>query len=483
MSTFAAAVTAASLHNGGASQPQPSLTANGMATLDSSGDALVNLFFAIGSSRGKDLGAEFAAALSQDSLMAIKTLFWARDVRGGAGERDTFRKLLVKLEQAQPEVAERLIPLIPVYGRWDDLLAFQGAVRNVAIAYYATMLLTDVNESNLAAKWAPRKGPDANLLRKALRQTPKQYRQLLVSKTQVVEQQMCARDWTNIRYDHVPSVASARYAKAFQRHDPTGYTAFKDNVKSGATTIKADALYPYDVLKTMAHGDADTALLQWEALPNYLGSDFILPMVDVSGSMSCAVGGQRGVGLTCLDVACSLGLYLADKQQGAFKDMFLTFSGTSRLQQLQGNLTAKLRQMQTSDWGMNTSLESAYREILQVAVTNNVPQDQMPRYLLILSDLEFDMAVRGDNVGAFDMARQRFAQAGYELPKIVFWNLNARAGNVPVRQHERGAVLVSGFSPSIMKSILAAQTVTPFNIMMDTINKPRYDAIAQALGY
>jgi Domain of unknown function (DUF2828) len=478
MSTFAAAVQAASVPQ----QQVPAFTTNGMVTLPTSGSSLVNLFFAIGSSRGKDISGMFDAALAEDALLALKILFWARDVRGGAGERDTFRKLMVHLEATRPEVAERLIPLIPVYGRWDDGFVFQSAVRGMALRRYAEELKSHSAASNLAAKWAPRKGRDANDLRKALRLDPKSYRQLLVSKTKVVEQQMCARDWTSICYEHVPSVASARYTKAFNRHDPVGYVAFKDRVKSGGSKINAQTLYPHDVLKTMAHGDVDTALLQWQALPNYLGDDFILPMVDVSGSMTCAVGGQRGVATTCLDVACGLGLYLADKQQGAFRDMFLTFSGHSHIQLLTGDLSSKLRQMQTSDWGMNTNLENAYKEILQVAVTQSVPQSEMPRYLLILSDMEFDLAVNGANVGAFDMARDRFAQAGYELPKIVFWNLNARQGNVPVQQHQSGAALVSGFSPSIMESILKCETFTPWTIMMQAIGNSRYDAVAGAIS-
>jgi hypothetical protein len=222
------------------------------------------------------------------------------------------------------------------------------------------------------------------------------------------------------------------------------------------------------------------ALAQWQALPNYLGDNSILPMVDVSGSMSAAVGGQQGTGLTCMQVAISLGLYIADKQQGAFRDMWLTFTRDSHIDILKGDLLAKLQQMR-DNMGYNTNLESAFRSILQVAVVNQLAADQMPRYLLVLSDMEFDSGLaHGVSVSAWDLARSMFKQAGYELPRLVWWNLNARpnaTGNSPVRFDQQGSALVSGFSPSIMTSILAAETFTPQAIMKQTIKSDRYQVI------
>jgi hypothetical protein len=207
-------------------------------------------------------------------------------------------------------------------------------------------------------------------------------------------------------------------------------------------------------------------------------------MIDVSGSMTCPVAGSRN--LTCMDVAVSLGLYLADKQQGAFNGMFLTFSADSRIRKLSGDILDKLSDIKDSDWGMNTSLESAFREVLTVAKNSNIPADQMPRYILILSDMEFDAAVRftpfsghSSNPRAIGMAQEMYEQAGYTLPKLIFWNLNARPGNVPVRFREEGTALVSGFSPSLLKSILAAKTFTPVDIMMQTLNSERYQSISQ----
>lgn len=457
---------------------QPSLTANGMLTNQSSLDPNVDLFFAIGASRGKDMTGAFARAYAAEPDVAMKILFWARDARSGAGEREIFRQILRNLETNQRDSLMRNLALVPEYGRWDDLLVFNTPRFKMA-AY--DLIVRALREGNgLAAKWMPRKGAVANELRKYLNFTPKQYRKMLVELTQVVETQMCAKAWDQINYDHVPSVAANRYQKAFNKRDATRYAAWKEGLKDGTSKVNASVLYPYDVIKAVGHGDRAVALAQWEALPNYLGDDAILPMVDVSGSMSCPVGGQKGVGLSCMDVAISLGLYVADKQQGAFKDMWLTFTGDSHIDVLKGDLLAKISQVRRNV-GYDTNLESAFRSILQVAVVNRVPAEQMPKYLLVLSDMEFNPAwAGGHSLGAFDLAQRMFEAAGYELPKLVWWNLNARpdaTGNSPVRFDQRGTAMVSGFSPSIMKSILAAKNFSPRDVMLETIMAERYQAV------
>ena len=455
------------------------LTENGMPTNTTTTNPVLDFFFVVGSSRGKDISEVFLRAFNADELLTLKALFHARDVRHGLGERDTFRKLMLVLEQKNPSMVKRLLPLVAEYGRWDDLLVFKTAeVQTEALNVYAQALRSG---NGLAAKWAPRKGAEANMLRKAMKMDPKTYRKTVVGLTQVVETQMCAKDWSSINYEHVPSVAGARYQKAFNRNDPVRYSEFKTKAVKGEVKMNAGAVYPYDVIKSVKYGDQIAALAQWQNLPNYLGDDFILPMVDVSGSMNVAVGGNDKV--SCMDVAVSLGLYLADKQSGAFKDMFLTFSGDSKIQKLEGNLLQKLNQLQRAEWGMNTSIERAFREILRVATMGNVPQNEMPKMLIVFTDLEFDQASDGNRM-AWDMARKLFESNGYTLPSITWWNLRARpaANNNPVTQHANGSALVSGFSPNILKSILACETFTPANVMMEALNSERYAPIEQALS-
>jgi hypothetical protein len=453
-------------------------TANGMVTYDTSADPVVDLFFAIGASRGKDITTAFERAYQHDALSAMQVLFWARDIRQGAGEREIFRQVLRWLEKNHPASVEANLACIPEYGRWDDLLIFSTARMQLLAA---DMIIRALKQGNaLAAKWMPRQGAIANRLRGYINYSPKAWRKMLVELTTVVETPMCARQWQEINYNHVPSVAAARYQKAFNRQDPLRYAEWKQSLQTGQGHVNAQAVYPYDVIRSVTRGDPQVALAQWQALPNYLGDNSILPMVDVSGSMSAAVGGQQGTGLTCMQVAISLGLYIADKQQGAFRDMWLTFTRDSHIDILKGDLLAKLQQMR-DNMGYNTNLESAFRSILQVAIVNQLAADQMPRYLLVLSDMEFDSGLaHGVSVSAWDLARSMFKQAGYELPRLVWWNLNARpnaTGNSPVRFDQQGSALVSGFSPSIMTSILAAETFTPQAIMKQTIKSDRYQVI------
>jgi hypothetical protein len=308
--------------------------------------------------------------------------------------------------------------------------------------------------------------------------TPKQYRKSLVALTKVVETQMCANDWDNINFSHVPSVASARYKKAFNRHT----TKFAEYVNALVTksdpTVKvnASAVYPYDVLKNVSRGVYDETELnhivaQWDALPNFVGDANILPLVDVSGSMCCPAGGKGST--SCMDVAVSLGLYLAEKNQGKFKDTFLTFSSHPELLHLKGNIVQKMDQMVRSKWGMSTNLVAALDKILDVAVKGKVAQAEMPEMLLILSDMQFDACVEGKS--AIESVEKKFAAAGYTAPQVVFWNLNSH-DNVPVKSDKSGAALVSGFSPSIVKALLQADMseFTPEGIMRKTVMVDRY---------
>jgi hypothetical protein len=454
--------------------PKTVRTDNGMKTFDSSKSDLVDLFFTIGASRGKDLSTQFARALAQDETLALRLLMWARDVRGGAGEREVVRKILLNLEKTNPKALARLIPHLAEFGRWDDLLIFTS---KGAKTQAFTLIGDALRERNgLAAKWMPRQGALAAEIRTFFGMSPKFYRKSLVSLSKTVEQNMCANDWTNINYSHVPSLAAARYQKAFKKHDAAGYEAYKGKLVTGEAKVNASAVYPYDVIKSNKFGgDATVMQAQWDALPNYIGDELVLPMCDVSGSMSCPVGGNAN--LTCMDVCVSLGLYLADKNTGPFKDMFLTFSAKSKIEILKGNLTSKLAQLHRADWDMNTNLNAAFEEVLRVAKAGGVSANDMPKYVLIMSDMQFDQCARHDD-SAMQMIERKFAEAGYTVPNIVFWNLNAKAGQSPVKFDKKGVALVSGFSPSIMTSILKAEDLDPTNVMLATLNSPRYSVIA-----
>ena len=455
-------------------------TENGMKTYASSLNACVDLFFTIGASRGKNVTAAFERAFQENPEIAAKILLWSRDIRGGAGERQIFRDMLVNIEAHHKDFLGPIMKAVPELGRWDDLLVLKtDAARSVAFDMIGAALQSG---DSLAGKWMPRKGDNAIALRKHLGWSPKQYRKTLVGLTNVVETQMCAKEWDKINFSHVPSVASSRYQTAFHRNADEQYQTYKDNLakNDGSAKVNAGAVYPYDVLKPILSGgygsntvaNAEVIKAQWDALPNYIGDESILPMVDTSGSMGCAAAGS----LSCMDVAVSLGLYLADKNTGAFSDMFLTFSSDSHIQVLGGDIIAKVRQLRTAKWGMSTDLHAAFDEVLRVATQNKIDESDMPAYILILSDMQFNgHTVTGADESAMQMMASKYAAAGYKIPNIVFWNLNARSDQAPVKFDKGGTALVSGFSPAIMKSILAAENFTPEAIMLGTVDIPRYD--------
>lgn len=462
---------------------QEARTANGMKARLSTANACVDLFFQIGASRGKDIVPAFTAAYVENRDIALRIALWVRDVRGGAGEREIFRSILQHLEQVCPTDAELLMQRVPELGRFDDLLVF----KTKPLKTKAYTILGDALRANngLAAKWTPRKGEVAREIREFYGMSPKQYRKSLVALTNVVETQMCSNDWDNINYNHVPSVAHARYKKAFGRHGTT-YAEYITKLAKGEAGVKinAGAIFPHDVLKgritARTYGsdliwnktELDAIEAQWAALPNYIGDANVLPLVDVSGSMECPAGKKGST--TCLEIAVSLGLYFADKNKGKFKDCFLTFSNAPELLNLKGNINEKINQMVTSKWGMNTNLHAAFERILSTAVSNQVPQAEMPETLVILSDMQFDHCVKHDD-SAIEMIARKFEDAGYELPKVIFWNLNA-SDNVPVKFNKTGTALVSGFSPAVANGILTGDfdSFTPEAIMLKTVMTDRY---------
>jgi hypothetical protein len=458
--------------------PTATRTTNGMKAFESTMRANVDLFGKLGASRGKDITQLFNLALIEDSELAIRIALHGRDVRQGAGERKLFRDILQHLESVNPDYLLRtnLLTKVPELGRWDDLLVFKTPeVRGLAFDLIG-LALEDGN--GLAAKWMPRKGATAVALRQHLGMSPKQYRKTLVGLTTVVETLMCNREFEAINFNHVPSLAMSRYTKSFAKRAPEAFTAWKAALKKGdpkVAKVNAGAVYPYDIIKTVKYGDSAVADAQWDALPNFIGDSNVLPLVDVSGSMTCSAGGRSsGVTTTCLDVAVSLGLYCASKNQGAFKDLFLTFSSNPQFVSVKGTLSERYNTMARSNWSMSTDLQKALKAILEMAVRNKVPQSDMPDALLIMSDMQFN-SCRPD-ARAVEMIRGDYERAGYETPAIVFWNINS-AANVPVTFDETGTALVAGFSPSIMKSVLSADmtNMTPEGIMRKTVMVDRYD--------
>ena len=283
--------------------------------------------------------------------------------------------------------------------------------------------------------------------------TNKEYRKWLKKHSETVEQTMSMRKWSGVEYSSVPGSAMRKYGRAFDKNDSQRFGDWKEDKTSKASV---SATYPHEVL---ACDDEALADKLWSNLPDLLSDsdENILPMIDVSGSMF----GQP------LAVATSLGMYLSERTKGEFRDMFLTFSENPELVRLQGSSVAqRLRNISNADWGMSTDFTKAYQHILDVAVHHDVVPESMPTMLLVLSDMQFNDSQRG--MTHFEHMKEEYEKAGYKLPKIVFWNLDAHMGT-PAQCDDDSVAMVSGFSPSIMKAILNAEDFTPMDVMMEAL--------------
>lgn len=470
-------------------QTKDSFTENGMITNSTSLNACVDMFSRIGSMRNEDYNSIinlFVKALEEDALTAMKLLFWARDIRGGAGERKSPRYVFQYLAENRPAILKKNLQLIAEFGRWDDLFSLIGTPVESDVLNLIAKGLEDKN--GLLAKWLPRpnsknkvKKLQYKAVMKKLGLKPKEYRKLLSSLSNTVEQLMCANKWSDINYGQVPSKAMSDYMKAFGKHDHTGFTTYLDSVQKGDAKINAGAVYPYDILKSLIQGNNKGADVQWNALPNFLegNNEIMIPVVDVSGSMffdTAKISGDLYAG----HVALSLGLYISERNTGIFKDATITFSDAPKLDVLKGTLSDRYRQLNSQNWGGSTNLQGVYKLLLDTAVNHNVPQDGMPTMIIILSDMEFNQGTSGhQNNTAQEMLERMYEQAGYKVPKIVYWNLAGRNDkNKPVQFDKSGTAMVSGFSPSLLKSLLSGKNITPYDIMMDTIGSSRYSEVS-----
>ena len=452
-------------------------TANGMKARVSTANHNLDLFFKIGASRGKNISEDFANAYSENKEHALRIAMWARDIRGGAGERQLYLDIIKQLELIDYKDAIILIDKIKDLGRYKDLFQINFTnqyLQNHVFSIAKKAIFEDNNA--LAAKWTPRKGIVANKFRKYLNLLPKDYRKALSERSNTIEQKMSKNDWSDINYSHVPSLAMSRYKKAFKKHDESGFDLYKTSLQDGTAKINAGAVYPYNILHSLLKDrDEVVAKAQWDALPNYLNDARILPMVDVSGSMDQLIS----AGLNVSEIALSLGIYISDKSKGSLKNTMLTFSGKPALFVLDENLSLlnKVSTITTITGRdcLNTDLGLAFKELLSFSSKNNVPAEDMPEYLLILSDMQFDYhSIRGKDVSALKMIKNEYKKAGYEMPKLVFWNLKSY-DNVPAKFNSDGVALISGFSPSIMKSVLGTKNFNPMDVMLETIMNERYN--------
>lgn len=447
---------------------------NGAPVLKRTNSACVDLFAFVGSARKHSALAlqAFERAFKEDAALALRILFWARDARGGAGERNTFRNILHWLERRHPDTVRAIVRsgLVPKIGRWDDLFHLQSEAvwPDVEAAVFTAL----VAEDRLVAKWLPRKGPVAAKFRAALGADEKAWRQHLARLSDTVEQRMCAGDWRGIEFAKVPSVAAARLQSVFRTHDGERYADFLEDVREGRQTMKAGVVLPHDIVKASA-ADDEAATVQWSQLPKPKLAGSALVLCDVSGSMGVQVSGTT----SAMDVCVALGLLLSENLPEPFRNQVLTFSANPSWHTIKGaTLAERAQSLRGAEWGMNTNLQAAFDLILSKAVAAREAgvAFEMPSTLVVLSDMEFDSpGVRGTNEAVLE---RKFRAAGFAVPTLVFWNLNGRVGNLP-GGNRPGVVLVSGYSPRIADIVLGGQfdQLSPEIIMRAAVCVPRYD--------
>ena len=460
-------------------QTHDARTRNGAVTHSTSQSQLVDLFFIAWTLIGQDpknYMQKWHWAYLEDKELAFRLLFWMRDVRWWAWVRDAFNFIY---NQLTADEKKHFAHYIPEYWRWKDVfeLAEQDFESFKELIMFHIKQWPVQPDFWLFCKWFPRKGKLFNLVQKELECKPKDLRKLIVSNSSTVEQKMSANEWDKILYEHVPSKAFNKYQKAFARHDEDRFNSF---VNDNPEKIKSTTLFPADIYKWFTKwNDAKVIEAQWKNLPNYIDSDkTFLPIIDVSGSMSWGSGSTE-TGITPIMNSVALGLYLAERNKSIFKNAFMSFSSTPKMHYIEWDSVVQKFKYIKNDPTMwySTDIQAAFDLILQSALDNHLTREDLPDYLLILSDMEFnDPDIWGHRTN-FEMIKRKFSMNNLNMPNLVFWNLNGRIGNVPVTINDDWVALVSWYSPAIMKSVLTSKVVTPYDVMKETLDLPRYKCI------
>lgn len=472
-------------------------TENGALAYASAGSACLDFFAAAGGLRraeAAEVAARFARAYEEDPDTAMKLLFYARDVRGGLGERRVFRAALAWLAENAPASVEKNVDRIGEYGRYDDLVTLLGTpCEGAALAVVRRQLARDMaaletgEGVSLLAKWlpsvnasAPETAAAGKRVARGLGMREDRYRRTLSALRRAIgllENDLRRRDYT-FDYEKQPSRALFKYRSAFLRNDGARYGAYLESVRAGKARMNTDGLAPYDIIApffqggTISLAERRAVDAAWRAQRDFTGGENALVVIDGSGSM---YGGGEPLPAA---VAMSLGIYYGERNTGPFRDHFITFSARPRLVEIQGaDIYEKVRWCHRFNEVANTDLQRVFRLILDTAAAHRLPQSQLPARLYIISDMEFDDCVEGGGATNFEFARRQFLRQGYRLPQVVFWNVASRSRQQPVRQNEQGAALVSGCSPRIF-SLLQTGALTPYGAMRSILDGARYRDIA-----
>jgi hypothetical protein len=484
------------------------ITENGALTHKSTMDGLMDLFAmgaAYRSRSDEDVILLFKNAFAADPVYAMKCLFYIRDVRGGQGERRFFRVATKWLASNETDAMKRNLIHVPEFGRWDDLFAFIGTpLQEDALNIVKHQLALDVQckTPSLLGKWMPSENTSsmktrktASVVRKHLGMTSKQYRKtlsILRARINVLERLMSEGRWDEIEFDKIPSKAGLKYKNAFARHDiermkknPEVKT-YADFAKDTTTKVNAKDLYPYEVVdkavkaSNRSMDDTDRLMVNkfWDNLADYFNGKSLnaLAVVDTSGSMT-----WHGGAAAPINVAISLGMYCAERAKGPFAGHYVSFASRPQLIEVNGvDFVDKVKRIYRTNLCDNTNIEATFDMLLDTAIRNHCAQSDLPENIIVISDMEFD-AARGyygrsqNSKTLMENIREKWARAGYRMPHLIYWNVEARQNNIPEDIGVGNISYVSGMSPSIFEQIMSGKT--GYDLMMEKLNSERYAVI------
>ena len=501
-------------------------TENGATGYSTTGNDLVDLNFRVPSNHNnvkeEDI-KKFIQVLKDDLVTGLKWMFYLRDIREGLGERDSFVSFFWVLNEYNPEVACKVLPLIPEYGRWKDVIDILAEFPDDNDLTEAIFLLienqlredcvnlTEDKSVSLLAKWLPSVNA-SNKSRKLARRicnklalTFENYRKVLSALRKyldVTEVKTCGSKWNEIDYNKVSSNANARYLKSFMKHDSERRQKYLDTLSSpvaAGAIMHASNLYPHEVYakysetygryyEVKVNEDQGVEAL-WTNLKNIDTVGNTMVVVDNSESMLTNIKGSK---IMAIDVARSLGVFFSERCIGEFKDKVIEFSARPRYIDLTDchSLADKYNTLTKYDDCSNTNLEKVFDLLLKTAINNNLPQSELPQRILIVSDMEFDGAtniygshneVMAKYQTLFESIKEKWSYYGYTMPNIVFWNVNSRTNTIPVTANECGVTLVSGYSVNNVKMVLSGD-VNPWTALKSVLESDRYNAIDTALA-
>ncbi len=471
-------------------------TENGAVTYSSTMDHCLDLFATVGALRNADeseIIRRFVRAYAENADVAMKILFYARDVREGLGERRVFRTVLKFLCDHHGDSVKKNLSLIAEYGRYDDLLILMDTpCEKAVIEVIREQLKQDVDallagkrEISLLAKWLPSVNTSCaekvrlgRKLAKALGMSEREYRKTLSAlrkEIDIIENHLREVDYT-FDYAKQPSKAMLKYRNAFMTHDRERYTAFLNRVNAREASMHTGTLMPYEIIspfyvRNVPEQEALVLDTTWKAMEDFAGKENCLAVIDGSGSM---YGWGEPKPAT---VAQSLGLYFAERNKGNFANHFITFSERPQLVEIKGKtLLEKLQYICSFNEVASTNIQAVFELILKAAVENRVPKREMPKRIIIISDMEFNACTEDSSLTNFEYAKKIFREAGYELPKLVFWNVASRRLQMPVSKNEQGVTLVSGCNARLFRQVMTDAT-DPYTFMLEVVNSERYKKV------